>query len=225
MKKIIVALCVLLLSLLAIGGCANEDRAVRYTVKFDSGIGVDVPSVLAEANKTIAEPSVAMQVPGKYFAGWYNGDTKWNFATDRVLTDVTLVARWEDYLTYGASRDGSDTLWVTGCRAYVSDVVIPAEVNGKAVSGIGQLAFANTTKIESVTIPSSVYYIANNAFNRCNGLDAIIVPSTVSVMEYGAFSACEGLTSIYCEATEAPRGWNESWNTTDAQVVWDYKNR
>lgn len=33
---------------------------------------------------------------GYTFEGWYNGDTKWNFATDKVTADVTLTAKFTE---------------------------------------------------------------------------------------------------------------------------------
>ena len=205
----------------------TENDAITFTVKFDSGIGVSVPERVVEKGKTMAQPSVVMTNPGKYFLGWYNGNTKWDFSSDTVTSDLLLVGKWEDYLTYEDAGDGSGTLWVVECDPFVEEMVIPEEYNGKRVTGIAQFAFANTKNVKRVTIPSSITFIANNAFNRCNGLEEIIIPKSVIKIDYGAFSACEALKAIYCEAEQKPSGWNESFNTTGASVTFGYspKNR
>lgn len=199
-----------------------ENGAETYTVKFDSGIGVDVADRTVESGKLITQPAVVMTNPGKYFLGWYNGNTKWNFTSDKVTSDMLLVGKWQDYLTYEDAKDGSDTVWITGCDPYIVEVIIPETYNGKKITGIDQFAFANIETVKSVTIPDSVTFIANNAFNRCNGLEEILIPNSVTKIDYGAFSACENLKTIYCEAGEKPEGWNEDFNTTDAEVIFGY---
>ena len=44
------------------------------------------------------------------------------------------------------------------------DVIIPAEIDGKKVTGIGKRAFSRT-KLTSLTIPEGVTFIGSNAFS------------------------------------------------------------
>lgn len=68
----------------------------RYTVTFDSNGGESaVPSVESAFGAKISEPSTMMIRDGYEFLGWYNGDTKWNFAADSIKQDLTLTAKWK----------------------------------------------------------------------------------------------------------------------------------
>ncbi len=49
-------------------------------------------------------------------------------------------------------------------RDTMTELVIPAEIDGKKVTSIGDVAFENYTSLESVTIPKSVTSIGYNAF-------------------------------------------------------------
>ncbi len=55
-------------------------------------------------------------------------------------------------------------------------VVIPAEINGKPVTAIGEGAFSGWTSLTSVTIPDSVTEIEWNAFYGCDYLPYSVYP-------------------------------------------------
>lgn len=61
---------------------------------------------------------------------------------------------------------------VTGCEAAVTAAVIPAQINGVPVTGIGAGAFANCG-LKSVTIPKSVTRIKEGAFSNCKSLTEV----------------------------------------------------
>jgi hypothetical protein len=81
-------------------------------------------------------------------------------------------------------------------------VVVPAEIEGITVVGIGEKAFSGNTTMKSVTIPDSVTFIDEDAFDKCTGLAGITIPA--SVIRIGenvtdaedAFDGCTGLTDI-----------------------------
>ena len=86
-------------------------------------------------------------------------------------------------------------------QPYSGKVVIPPTVTyeGKTykVTAIGYKAFASCL-ITSVTIPSTVTSIGENAFCQCYKLKKIVIPSSVTSIE-PAFSWCKALTSIKVE--------------------------
>ena len=86
-------------------------------------------------------------------------------------------------------------------QQYSGKVVIPPTVTyeGKTykVTAIGYKAFASCL-ITSVTIPSTVTSIGENAFCQCYKLKKIVIPSSVTSIE-PAFSWCKALTSIKVE--------------------------
>ena len=75
----------------------------------------------------------------------------------------------------------------------VKNLVIPSELDGVAVTGIGYEAFRNADQLESVTIPDSVTSIAENAFFACESLKSITIPDSVTHVGECAFWQCPAL--------------------------------
>ena len=74
------------------------------------------------------------------------------------------------------------------------DVVIPAQVNGKPVTVIGECSFEKMN-IFSVTLPDTVTVIGEGAFGQCKELKDIDLPDSVTELQGGAFRE-SGLETI-----------------------------
>lgn len=74
------------------------------------------------------------------------------------------------------------------------EVIIPEQVNGRTVTGIG--GFKGASKITSVQIPDTVIDIENEAFSGCTGLKEIVIPEGVEYIRENAFYNCSNLMSI-----------------------------
>ena len=85
---------------------------------------------------------------------------------------------------------------ITRCDTSATEVVIPSEIMGYPVTKIGIGAFFICKKLKSVTIPSSVKIIEQDAFNKCISLTSITIPNTVEIIRKRAFAYCENLESI-----------------------------
>ena len=72
---------------------------------------------------------------------------------------------------------------------------IPAEIDGKPVLKIGDLAFENCD-FSSITIPSSVIYIGERAFYNCSSLTSIEIPNGIMSIGNATFYGCSSLASI-----------------------------
>ena len=96
-------------------------------------------------------------------------------------------------LTYEVS---GNTITITDCEVWATDVVIPSEIDGKAVTGIRNTAFYNCRSLTSVTIPDSVTNIGASAFEGCNGLTSITIPDSVTNIGCNAFELCENIYSV-----------------------------
>lgn len=70
----------------------SETVKPEYAVKFMSD-GEKVYEIKVKSGETTERP----EAPTKehyFLSGWYNGDEKWDFETDGISSDITLVARW-----------------------------------------------------------------------------------------------------------------------------------
>lgn len=122
--------------------------------------------------------------------------------------------------TYSDNPDG--TITITGGSIVTPNLEIPAEIDGKKVSAIGNSAFLfqsfitdlvipegvksldwycfNTCdNLETVTLPDSLEFIDSWAFERCSKLKTINIPANVTRINGGAFAQNSSMTSITCD--------------------------
>ena len=76
------------------------------------------------------------------------------------------------------------------------NVVIPKEIDGKAVCTILQNAFYQNSIIESVVIPDTVTEIRIGAFQECKLLSSVVLPKNLTKIEPYTFAECIKLSSI-----------------------------
>ena len=120
------------------------------------------------------------------------------------------------------NEDGSVTI-----ERYIGsggDVVIPAEIDGKPVSAIGNVvgtigAFQDCTNVTSVVIPDGVVEIQDNAFYGCTNLEVVTVPSSVTLLRNCAFTDCPKLRAIYFEGN-APEQANYVFDATENVIIY-----
>ena len=85
---------------------------------------------------------------------------------------------------------GGESITITQYIGSSTNVHIPASINGLPVTMIGVRAFNEFDrwpKLTSVTIPSSVTTIGNDAFSHCENLSSISLPSSVTSIGRRAF--------------------------------------
>ena len=76
------------------------------------------------------------------------------------------------------------------------DVVIPSTINGVAVKGIGEDAFASNETVSSVVIPKGVTVIEAEAFLNCPNLRSVKIPNGVTSIGEVAFFKCVNLEEV-----------------------------
>lgn len=103
-------------------------------------------------------------------------------STDDVNTADASVPKG---LKYKADNDGNIT--ITGFKSKAKSLTIPAEIDGKPVTAIGEAAFQENTTLEKIVIPEGVESIGDMAFYDCENLSDITIPSTVQDFGMMAF--------------------------------------
>ena len=108
-----------------------------------------------------------------------------------------------------------------GDEAFYECESLETVVIGSGLKYIGENAFKDCDNLSSIAIPNGVVSIGDYAFNWCKSLTQIIIPESVTAMGYKVFDNCRELT-IYCEISEKPEGWKDSWNSDKCPVIWGY---
>ncbi len=136
----------------------------------------------------------------RVFDGVVNGiDDDLNFYVSLGKTGFTLPS-WQGYPTtlifgdFYIADDGT-SITITGYPRNLSGPVsIPASMEGKPVTSIGESAFSGCSA-ESVTIPSSVTSIGSGAF-AYSRLKSMTIPNSVTSIEAYTFQECVSLESV-----------------------------
>lgn len=176
-------------------GCAIEFDANGGTF---AG-GEEAYSVLAAHDTLLTAPQVTPPDDKHTLKGWYRGYEKWDFTSDRVRSEMTLVAQWDWSETvanalanfeYRAAHGGGCV--ITGLKdTSVTEIVIP-----DVVTEIAEDAFKACADIVSVNIVDSVTAIGSSAFQDCSSLKSVTLPAGLQALEEQTFTGCTALQSI-----------------------------
>lgn len=107
---------------------ANGVRETTYTVSFSGVSGI--PSQTVAAGGYASEPPIPTK-DGYIFDGWYNGNSKWNFKTDKVTSNITLTAKFNELKKYTITTNYSEsgipskTTTVNSGESYSATIEIP----------------------------------------------------------------------------------------------------
>ena len=111
-----------------------------------------------------------------------------------IVIGVFLLALPKvDGVRYALTLNG---FTVISCDSGVGEVVLPDEVQGVKVTGIGGKAFKNCKELTSVTLGAHVRKIERAAFNGCVNLREVKGSAHVSAVEENAFKGCVSLRQI-----------------------------
>lgn len=112
-----------------------------------------------------------------------------------TMTGAEERTKYGDYLYYKINSDNT-AVTITACDKAVTEVEIPAEIDGLPVTSIGNSAFSGCKSLTDITIPDSVITIGEGAFFLCEKLTGITIPESVTTIDDSAFEYCSSLTDI-----------------------------
>ena len=98
-------------------------------------------------------------------------------------------------------------------------IVIPSEIEGKTVTGIGSFAFNKCTAVESIVIPNGIKEIESYAFSDCSNLNHIEIPGSVTSIKASVFSGCSSLGSVEIPSSVTDLGGDVFYNCTSLKNV------
>jgi hypothetical protein len=99
------------------------------------------------------------------------------------------------------------------------DLVIPSQLDGHPVTGIGDEAFYDSPYLTGIEIPNGITDIGDNAFQYCFDLLEIIIPDSVAYIGSEAFAMCHGLTTVLIPGSVTSIGAGSFWNCAGLQTV------
>lgn len=94
------------------------------------------------------------------------------------------------------------TAEVAGYRGKDTEIIIPSEIDGCAVTCIGKKAFLSNKTLKSISMPESVVRIDDWAFAYCTKLHKVILPYHRMEIGQGIFKECFGLEQIVDESAD-----------------------
>ena len=110
------------------------------------------------------------------------------------------------YYDQTTAEDGTPAVYISGADGTITSAVIPAEIEGTPVIGIGSRAFEWNKSLESITFPDTLRNIGNSAFHSNDSLAEVKLPEGLTTIESSAFSGCPNLTSITLPSTLTTMG-------------------
>ena len=142
------------------------------------------------------------------FMGWFTGATGGVQVggTMKIDTSVkTLYAHWEK-IEWSYELQDDDTILLTGCSpAAYGNLIIPSEIDGKAVTAIGDGAFAqnewsaqSNDNIVDIVLPDTLTSIGANAFAYCRSMKSINIPACLHLIGKDAFGGCDSVEFVRC---------------------------
>ena len=179
------------------GDCWASTEALLYMLQ-KQGISSSSHNAANEPGAGIQHINVIAQLDGSYYileAG-YNEPAPRHYTMEKQETTSSFTYQRVN------TADGSG-VYVTGLtiEGNTTHLVIPEQIDGSPVIGIGDGAFRSNDKLVSVTLPDTVTYLGDNAFYQNFSLTSIQLPEGLKTIGDDCFTWAESLTEITIPAS------------------------
>ena len=186
-------------------------KSVRYLgeyafgyVAIDNGDGTYTDSLMNDFTMYVIKGSAA-----ETYAQNYNVDYNYPIKATDDFYYTTLM---------------DDTIIVLKGKSGITDFVIPAEIDGVAVTAINNEAFMLNNSIRSIVIPPSVTVIGSMAFYGCVNLTSVTLKEGLEAIYSYAFEDCFSLESLTIPKSVNEIG-NFAFNSYDELVTDEQSNQ
>ena len=143
---------------------------LRYTITFENA---EVsPMKVAYNNSTYRLPVPTRE--NYTFLGWYKDGVKFEGGV-LLASDITLSAKWQGITDTFVYTEENGEITLTKFKGRVTEVVIPANINGVAVTKLADGIFRKNTKITSVTFDGSFENYDAKLFQGCTSLRSLVI--------------------------------------------------
>ena len=138
---------------------------------------------------------VALLLVGSMSISAYAAETKGNPVSSTV---VNTQEKDKPVYTYGRLSyviEKDNTVTIVDCKADVTWATLVGEINGHSIGAIGEDAFKDCTKLQTVTLDTTIKRIGSGAFQN-TALTTIEIPYSVKSIASKAFGDCKTLKTV-----------------------------
>lgn len=205
----------------------------KYDITDDAYVNVNVPTGITPNGTMDITTNGTHNVTNYEFA---NVNIESNYDINYDDTTKTLTINTDDS---GNSSSGSNKYSSVIDRSITE--LTAEDFNG--VTKIGNYAFAGSSSLTTVTIPSTITEIGNSAFYEClnmtnlqlleglqrigqnafyanNKITSVILPSTLTAIDYHAFWGCNNLVEVTILATTPPTAGVSPFSTNNVEKIY-----
>ena len=200
-SRILILTALILLTVLALSSCKTgntedtQSEVVYYTVTFRTN-GSEVEPIRVVRDGLASRPQDPTR-EGYIFDCWSFEGEEWDFALDKVTSDITLTAQWIDAATVYSYNTTEGGISITGIKRQFEIMRVPNVISGLTVVGIGDDVFSDisSTIVTRITVADTVKTIGNNTFKNCSDIEIEVDGALTSIGE-AAFLGCNKLSSV-----------------------------
>ena len=144
----------------------------KSTITFETNGGSVVAPMTINYGENYTLPTSTRE--NYALVGWFLGENKFESGTP-LTGDITLSARWQGVTDTFEYTEENGEITLTKFKGGVTDVIIPANINGVAVTKLADGTFRNNTEITSVTFDGSFENYDAKLFQGCTSLRSLVI--------------------------------------------------
>ena len=156
----------------------------KSTITFETNGGSVVAPMTINYGENYTLPTSTRE--NYALVGWFLGENKFESGTP-LTGDITLSARWQGVTDTFEYTEENGEITLTKFKGGVTDVIIPANINGVAVTKLADGIFRNNAKITSVTFDGSFENYDAKLFQGCTSLRSLVISGVYDKQLYYLF--------------------------------------